>query len=63
VKLGEKISFYRKKTNMTQEEFADALNVSRQTVYKWEASLSKPKLEKLKQIISLLNITYEDLLE
>lgn len=63
MKLGEKISFYRKKTNMTQEEFADALNVSRQTVYKWEASLSKPKLEKLKQIISLLNITYEDLLE
>lgn len=63
MKLGEKISFYRKKTNMTQEEFADALNVSRQTVYKWEASISKPKLEKLKQIISLLNITYEDLLE
>lgn len=62
MELGEKISYYRKKMNITQEKFADALNVSRQTVYKWEASLSKPKLEKLKQIIDLLKITYEDLL-
>lgn len=62
MKLGENISKYRKNKNMSQEDLADALNVSRQTIYKWEASISKPKLEKLKQIIDLLDITYEDLL-
>ncbi len=62
MRLGENISKYRKQKNLTQEDFADALNVSRQTVYKWEASLSKPKLDKLKQITELLEITYEELL-
>ncbi len=62
MKLGENISKYRKEKNLTQEDLADALNVSRQTVYKWEASLSKPKLDKLKQITELLDITYEELL-
>ena len=63
MKLGDNISKFRKLNNLTQEQFAEALNVSRQTVYKWEASLSNPKLEKLKQIITLLKIKYEDLLE
>ncbi len=61
--LGQNIAKYRKLNNLTQEKFADELNVSRQTVYKWEASLSKPKLDKLKKIIEILKITYEDLLE
>ena len=61
--LGQNMAKYRKLNNLTQEKFADELNVSRQTVYKWEASLSKPKLDKLKKIIKLLKITYEDLLE
>lgn len=62
MRLGENIMKYRKQKNLTQEDFAEALNVSRQTVYKWEASLSKPKLDKLKQITELLEITYEELL-
>ena len=61
--LGQNIAKYRKLNNLTQEKFADELNVSRQTVNKWEASLSKPKLDKLKKIIEILKITYEDLLE
>ena len=61
--LGQNIAKYRKLNNLTQEKFADELNVSRQTVYKWEASLRKPKLDKLKKIIEILKITYEDLLE
>lgn len=62
MRLGENIMKYRKQKNLTQEDFAEALNVSRQTVYKWEASISKPKLDKLKQITELLEITYEELL-
>lgn len=63
MELGERIAYYRKKKKLTQEELAYYLNVSRQTVYKWEASLSKPKLDKLRRIIRLLDITYDDLLD
>lgn len=61
--LGNKIAFYRKQKNLSQEKFAEYLNVSRQTVYKWEASLNKPKIDKLREIINILGITYDDLLE
>ena len=61
--LGEKIAFYRKQKKISQEKFAEYLNVSRQTVYKWEVSLNKPKLDKLREIINILEITYDDLLK
>jgi transcriptional regulator with XRE-family HTH domain len=63
VKLGENIVRYRKLNKMTQEELASKLDVSRQTVYKWEASLSRPTLDKLELICEILNITYQQLLE
>ena len=34
--LGENLQFLRKTKNMTQEDLAEALNVSRQSVSKWE---------------------------
>lgn len=34
--LNEKIVYYRKKNMLTQEELAEKLNVSRQTITKWE---------------------------
>ena len=34
--IGEKIYNLRKKKNMSQEELASVLNVSRQTISKWE---------------------------
>lgn len=63
MEIGEKIAYYRKKKNLTQEELAYYLNVSRQTVYKWEACLTKPKIEKLRRITKLLGISYDDLLD
>ena len=62
LELGEKITFYRKNKHISQEKFAELLNVSRQTVYKWEASLNKPKIDKLQEIITLFEISYDDLL-
>lgn len=41
--IGEKIYNLRKEKNMSQEDLANILNVSRQTISKWETGLSFPK--------------------
>ena len=38
--LGKNLQILRKITNMTQEELAEKLNVSRQTISKWELGVS-----------------------
>ena len=43
--LNEKIIYYRKKNMLTQEELAYQLNVSRQTITKWEAGIIYPNVE------------------
>ncbi len=35
--FGENLQYYRKRNNITQEQLAEQLDVSRQTVSKWEA--------------------------
>lgn len=39
MQLGEKIYHYRNKAGMTQEQLADALSVSRQSISKWESGV------------------------
>ncbi|MDE5715843.1 MAG: helix-turn-helix domain-containing protein [Anaeroplasmataceae bacterium] len=48
---------------LTQEELAEAMEVSRQTVYKWEHDLANPELSKLEKLIKTLNISFDDLLK
>lgn len=38
--FGEKLQFYRKRKDITQEQLAEQLDVSRQTVSKWESGVS-----------------------
>ncbi len=45
--FGENLQFYRKQKSMTQEQLAEQLEVSRQTVSKWEAGASYPEMEKI----------------
>ena len=45
--LGQRISLYRKKLNISQEELGVRLGVSRQAVSKWETDLSAPDLNNL----------------
>ena len=61
-KTGERLAKYRKKANMSQEELADKLNVSRQAVSKWERGESSPGTDNLIALASLYNITLDDLL-
>ncbi len=60
---GEKIAQLRSEYGLSQEELADKLNVSRQTVYKWESDLALPKKEYLKQLVELFATTYDYLLD
>lgn len=51
----------RKQSGMSQEELANRLNVSRQTISKWEVGDSTPDLEKLVAISDLFHISLDEL--
>lgn len=61
--LGDKIMHHRKKAGWTQEEFAEKLNVSRQSVSKWEGNQSIPDVNKLLQISELFGVSVDYLLK
>ena len=60
--LGERLTDLRKKKNLSQEVVAEKLNVTRQTVSKWELDQSTPDFDKILPICKLYNITSEELL-
>ena len=60
--LGEKIYTLRRSKNISQEEFANVLNTSRQAVSKWERNESKPDIDKLIKIAKLFNVSIDYLL-
>lgn len=54
--LGEKLSFLRKQNGFSQEELADRLNITRQSVSKWENGLAIPELDALIALSNLYHI-------
>ena len=59
----EKIVKLRKQKGLTQDDFASAVGVSRQAVYKWESGQSYPEAQKLLEIKKLFDISIDDLLD
>lgn len=59
----EKVVKLRKLKGLTQDEFASAVGVSRQAVYKWESGQSYPEVSKLLEMKILFNISIDDLLD
>ena len=59
----EKLVILRKTRGLTQDEFASAVGVSRQAVYKWESGQSYPEVQKLIEIKTLFTISIDDLLD
>lgn len=49
--LGANIQYLRKLNKLTQEQFAEKMDITRQTVSRWEADEVTPKLSKLVEII------------
>jgi transcriptional regulator with XRE-family HTH domain len=62
LQIGARILEYRKATNMSQEEFASRIGVSRQAVSKWELDKAYPDLDKLVDICEFFGITMDELI-
>ena len=54
--LGKKIVNLRKKNNLSQEELAEKVGVTRQTISKWELGQSKPDIDKLQMMSKLFEV-------
>jgi uncharacterized pyridoxamine 5'-phosphate oxidase family protein/DNA-binding XRE family transcriptional regulator len=62
MRTGEKIAFLRKRKGLTQEQMAEILEVSRQSVSRWEIDMAFPETEKLIKLSRLLECSVDFLL-
>lgn len=63
MKFGDKLTLLRKKNGLSQEDLGEKLNVTRQTVSKWELGQTKPDTDKLMEISKLLNVDFNVLID
>lgn len=61
--FAENLLFLRKQKDITQEQLAEQLEVSRQSVSKWESGQSYPEMEKLLQICSMFHCSMDTLMQ
>lgn len=59
--FGSKISYLRKKNNMSQESLAELLDVTRQTLSKWELNETSPDINQAKKISKIFNVSLDEL--
>jgi len=63
MKIGEKIAKARKNENYTQDQLAELLEVSRQTISKWESDLAFPETSKVAKLADILKVSCDYLLK
>ena len=63
MKFCDKLSKQRKNNNMSQEQLADKLGVSRQAVSKWESGTAMPDMAKILELCKVLNCNLDDLVD
>ncbi|MBR7147128.1 MAG: helix-turn-helix transcriptional regulator [Oscillospiraceae bacterium] len=61
--LGQNIARLRGEKHLSQGELADALDVSRQSISKWETDASVPELEKLVKLSELFGVSLDELVK
>jgi len=59
--LGCKFAKLRKERGLSQEELAESLNVTRQTISKWELNETSPNINQAKEISKLFNVSLDEL--
>ena len=60
--LGQKLTLLRNSHNMSQEQLAEKVSVSRQSVSKWEVDQALPQIDKVLQLCTIFGITADELL-
>lgn len=60
--FGEKLKSLRIKNELSQEELAEKINVSRQAITKWENQNGMPDIENLKSIARIFDVTIDSLI-
>ena len=60
--LSENLKIFRKRKGLTQENVAEALNVVRQTVSKWEKGISVPDADMLIRLAEVLDVSVNELI-
>ena len=61
-KFSENLKKIRKEHNLSQEQLADELGVSRQAISKWESSQAYPEMDKIIALCDKFNLNIDDLL-
>lgn len=62
MELGRKIADARREKGMTQEQLAELMGVTRQTVSRWESQSAYPEMEKMVKLAKLLEVSCDYLL-
>lgn len=62
IKINEQIAFLRKQKGLTQEELANALGVTNQSVSKWESAQCCPDIQLLPDIAKLFDVSIDELI-
>lgn len=57
--IGEKLKSLREKNNLSQEQLAECIDVTRQTIFNYENNITKPDGSKLLELCKLFNISLE----
>lgn len=61
--IGEKITHLRMAKNISQEQLAEEMSVSRQSVSKWEMDQALPQIDKVLQLCELFDVSTDELLQ
>ena len=61
--LGERLLQYRKSINMSQDQLAEKIGVTRQTISKWETDQSTPEFNKIEPLCKVFGITTDELIK
>ncbi|WP_338547964.1 helix-turn-helix transcriptional regulator [Emergencia sp. JLR.KK010] len=62
MEIGSKIAQARKEMNLTQEQLAERMQVTRQTVSRWESQTVYPEMEKIVMLSEILGVSCDYLL-
>lgn len=61
--IGKKLELYRKQRGMSRQELADLMNVSRQTVYRWEQGERVPDVLTFVKLTRILGVSVEEIIQ